>query len=55
MKKNLQWKVVLTLAVVVGAFLLAYPFNDAKIKRGLDLKGGIHLALQVMTDDPCNI
>ena len=55
MKKNLQWKVVLTLAVVVGAFLLAYPFNDARIKRGLDLKGGIHLALQVMTDDSINI
>ncbi len=55
MKKNLQWKVVLTLAVIVGAFLLAYPFNDAKIKRGLDLKGGIHLALQVMTDDSINI
>jgi len=55
MKKNLQWKVVLTLVVVAGAFLLAYPFNDAKIKRGLDLKGGIHLALQVMTDDSINI
>jgi preprotein translocase subunit SecD len=55
MKKNLQWKVVLTLAVIAGAFLLAYPFNDAKIKRGLDLKGGIHLALQVMTDDSINI
>lgn len=55
MKKNLQWKVVLTLAVIAGAFLLAYPFNDAKIKRGLDLKGGIHLALQVITDDSINI
>jgi preprotein translocase subunit SecD len=55
MKKNLQWKVVLTLVVIAGAFLLAYPFNDAKIKRGLDLKGGIHLALQVMTDDSINI
>ncbi len=55
MKKNLQWKVVLTLAVIAGAFLLAYPFNDARIKRGLDLKGGIHLALQVMTDDSINI
>ena len=55
MKKNLQWKVILTLAVIAGAFLLAYPFNDAKIKRGLDLKGGIHLVLQVMTDDSINM
>jgi preprotein translocase subunit SecD len=55
MKKNLQWKVVLTLAIIAGAIFLAYPFNDAKIKRGLDLKGGIHLTLQVMTDDSINI
>jgi len=55
MKKNLQWKVVLVLAVVAGALFLAYPFNDAKIKRGLDLKGGIHLVLQVITDDSINM
>ena len=55
MKKNLQWKVVLALVVVGGAIFLAYPFNDAKIRRGLDLKGGIHLTLQVMTDDSINI
>jgi preprotein translocase subunit SecD len=55
MKKNLQWKVVLTLVVIVGAIFLAYPFNDKKIKRGLDLKGGIHLLLQVMTDDSINM
>ena len=55
MKKNLQWKVVLALVVVGGAIFLAYPFNDSKIRRGLDLKGGIHLTLQVMTDDSINI
>jgi preprotein translocase subunit SecD len=55
MKKNLQWKVVLALVVVAGAFILAYPFNDARIKRGLDLKGGIHLVLQVLTDDSINM
>ena len=55
MKKNLQWKVILALAVVAGAFLLAYPFDDAKIKRGLDLKGGIHLVLKVRTDDSINM
>jgi preprotein translocase subunit SecD len=55
MKKNLQWKVVLALVVIAGAIFLAYPYNDQKIKRGLDLKGGIHLVLQVMTDDSINI
>jgi preprotein translocase subunit SecD len=55
MKKNLQWKVILVLAVIAGAVFLAYPFNDAKIKRGLDLKGGIHLVLQVITDDSINM
>ncbi len=55
MKKNLQWKAILTLAVIAGAIILAYPFNDKKIKRGLDLKGGIHLVLQVITDDSINM
>ncbi len=55
MKKNLQWKVILTVAVIAGAIILAYPFNDKKIKRGLDLKGGIHLVLQVITDDSINM
>jgi preprotein translocase subunit SecD len=55
MKKNLQWKVILTLAIIAGAIILAYPFNDKKIKRGLDLKGGIHLVLQVITDDSINM
>ena len=55
MKKNLQWKVVLVLAVVGLAIFLAYPFDDAKIRRGLDLKGGIHLVLQVVTDDSINM
>jgi preprotein translocase subunit SecD len=55
MKKNLQWKAVLTLAIIAGAIILAYPFNEKKIKRGLDLKGGIHLVLQVITDDSINM
>jgi len=55
MKKNLQWKVVLVLAVVALMIFLAYPFDDTKIKRGLDLKGGIHLVLQVVTDDSINM
>jgi preprotein translocase subunit SecD len=55
MTKNLQWKVILALVVIGGAIILAYPFNDTKIKRGLDLKGGIHLVLQVITDDSINM
>jgi preprotein translocase subunit SecD len=55
MKKNLQWKILLALAVIAGSLFLAYPFNDAKIRRGLDLKGGIHLVLQVITDDSINM
>jgi preprotein translocase subunit SecD len=45
-------------ATLYGAFLLAcgvaiWPLNE-KIKLGLDLKGGIHLVLQVVTDDALN-
>ncbi|MCX6572439.1 MAG: protein translocase subunit SecD [Candidatus Aminicenantes bacterium] len=55
MKKNLQWKVALVLVVIAGSIFLSYPFNDTKIKRGLDLKGGIHLVLKVLTDDSINM
>lgn len=54
MKKGLRWKIVLVLGVVFLALFLVYPPKD-KIKLGLDLKGGIHLVLQVMTDDAVNI
>jgi preprotein translocase subunit SecD len=50
MKKGLRWKVLLTLAVMGVAIFVAWPIQD-KIKLGLDLKGGIHLVMQVMTDD----
>jgi preprotein translocase subunit SecD len=48
MKKGLGWKILLTLAIIVGAILI---FSFKKINRGLDLKGGIHLRLQVITED----
>ena len=48
MKKGLGWKVLLTLAIIVGSLLI---FTFKKINRGLDLKGGIHLRLQVITED----
>ncbi len=50
MRKNLQWKLLLTLAVTaVCAWFIIPP--SQKIRLGLDLKGGIHLALRVETDD----
>jgi preprotein translocase subunit SecD len=54
MKKGLQWKLLLTLGVTALSIFLFVPPKD-KIKLGLDLKGGIHLVLQVMTDDAVNI
>lgn len=53
MRKGLQWKVILVLAVVVLSIYLAYP--PKKISLGLDLQGGIHLVLQVVSDDALNI
>lgn len=50
MKKNLRWKVILVLAVFVLTIYLSFP-PGKKIQLGLDLSGGVHLVLQVMTDD----
>lgn len=54
MRKGLRWKLVLTIIVVAGALILAYP-PKTKIHLGLDLQGGIHLVLQVVTSDAVNI
>ncbi len=51
MKKNLRWKVILVLAVIS---LSLYFSLVKKIHLGLDLSGGVHLVLQVMTDDALN-
>ena len=50
MKSGLLWKGVLIAAIVLAAAFSAYPLGE-KINRGLDLQGGIHLVLQVQTDD----
>ena len=50
MKRNLQYRLILILVVLLGSILLFYPPSQ-KIKLGLDLKGGIHLVLQVVTSD----
>jgi len=53
MKKGLRWKTLLTLGILGLCLFLALPLKD-KIKLGLDLKGGVHLILQVMTEDAIN-
>jgi len=69
MYKNLRWKFIVTLAVIVISFLIGvYPLLAARyklpspgwlqayqLKLGLDLKGGVHLQLQVHTDDALRI
>lgn len=54
MRKGLQWKAALVILVIALSIFLAYPPGE-KINRGLDLKGGIHLVLQVITGDAVNI
>ncbi len=54
MKRSLGWRLIVTLIVVALSIFLMTPPKE-KIKLGLDLKGGVHLALQVMTDDAINI
>jgi len=64
MNKNIQWKVITIIAVlVVFAGVGVYPIvasmygikspgflMQKQLKLGLDLKGGVHLVLRVETD-----
>src|SRR5215212_7510909 len=50
MKRNLLWRGLLILAVALICVALAYP-PKKKINLGLDLQGGMHLVLQVHTED----
>ncbi|MFI5167930.1 MAG: protein translocase subunit SecD [Thermoanaerobaculales bacterium] len=50
MKGKLTWRWVLILALAAAAVFFMLPM-DKKIHLGLDLKGGIHLVLQVNTLD----
>jgi preprotein translocase subunit SecD len=50
MKRNLLWRGLLILAVTLAAGAAAYPPHQ-KINLGLDLRGGMHLVLQVHTED----
>jgi len=53
MKKNMQWKFIAILGVIILSVYLAYPPSE-KISYGLDLQGGMHLVLQVITDYAVN-
>ncbi len=50
MKRPLLWRGILILAVALIAAALIYP-PKKKINLGLDLQGGMHLVLQVHTED----
>ena len=54
MAKNLRWKLLLIVGVVVAGVLAIYPPGD-RIRLGLDLKGGVHLVLRVQTDDALQV
>lgn len=50
MRKDLRWKVALIVVVAAACAWAIIPPKE-KIRLGLDLKGGIHLALRVEADD----
>jgi preprotein translocase subunit SecD len=54
MKKDLRWKSILVLAIIILAVFLSYPPSE-KIHLGLDLEGGMHLVLEVITEDALSI
>jgi preprotein translocase subunit SecD len=54
MAKNLRWKVLVILGVVALSIFSFYPPGE-KVRLGLDLKGGVHLVMQVQTDDAVRI
>ena len=49
MYKNLKWRILSILIVILGAVALAYPLKE-KISLGLDLQGGMHLVLEVKVE-----
>jgi protein-export membrane protein SecD/preprotein translocase SecF subunit len=48
--KRMGWKIGLILAVIILSIWAAMPLKE-KIKLGLDLKGGLHLVLNVEVDE----
>ena len=54
MYKNLRWKFLIIIAVTALAVAAFYP-PSTRVRRGLDLQGGVHLVLLVKTDDAVNL
>src|SRR5581483_10985751 len=54
MQKNIRWKILTILAVTALAVWAIVP-PSKKIHLGLDLQGGIHMVLQVKTDDALRV
>ena len=54
MGKNLRWKVLLIVGVLVAGIFAVYP-PEEQIRLGLDLRGGVHLVLRVQTDDALQV
>ncbi len=54
MYKNLQWKIVLIVAVA-GLGVWSFTPPSQKVKLGLDLKGGVQMIYRVETDDAIRI
>ena len=50
MKNRLLWRGIVILLVAALAIFSAYPLDES-LKLGLDLRGGIHLVLQVEVED----
>ncbi len=50
MDKSLLWRGLVILAIIAAFAFSAFPLKD-KINLGLDLRGGVHLELEVQTDD----
>ena len=50
MNRSLSWKIGFIVVVIGFSIWMLYPLKE-KINLGLDLKGGMHLILQVKTDD----
>ena len=50
MRKELRTKAILYGSFLLACFVSMWPLNE-KIKLGLDLRGGMHLIMKVVTDD----
>jgi preprotein translocase subunit SecD len=60
MYKNLRWKFIAIVAVAAVALVAFYPPSlwgqkKTRLHLGLDLQGGVHLVLQVNTDDALKV